>query len=240
MPLDDEQGLELIDAARGLPLAAAVAVAPRSGALRAQARAGTLPAIFGELVQVPRPRARAATGSLAARAGRAARAPSGRGRAGGGLRAQAAAVLGHASRDAVWPEVGRSRSWGSIRCRRWSCATGSSRATGLKLPATLVFDHPTPVAVGEVAAAGAGRGIAVRGVGSASVVAVDEPLAIVGMACRYPGGVCSPEELWRLVESGGDAIGEFPSDRGWDVERLFDPDPDQSGHELYAARRVFV
>ncbi len=109
-------------------------------------------------------------------------------------------------------------------------------ASGLHLSATLVFDHPTPAALaaylrGELlgglapdsaqhpAAAPTGAGTPDDG----------DPIAIVSMSCRFPGGVRSPEELWRLLRDGRDAMGDMPDDRGWNVAELYHPDPDHAG-----------
>ncbi|MFV2119788.1 beta-ketoacyl synthase N-terminal-like domain-containing protein, partial [Streptomyces sp. Act-28] len=105
-----------------------------------------------------------------------------------------------------------------------------SAATGLPLSEAVAYDFPTAAAL---AAHLRSRSAAVPpAAGTAHREATrsdDDPVVIVGMACRYPGGVTSPEELWRLVADGTDAIGPFPTDRGWDTEALYDPDPGRSG-----------
>ncbi|MFD3558049.1 beta-ketoacyl synthase N-terminal-like domain-containing protein, partial [Streptomyces goshikiensis] len=117
-------------------------------------------------------------------------------------------------------------------------------ATGLRLPASVLFDHPTPARLAEHLLGGLldeGRDAA-PAVPAAGPVEADEPIAIVAMSCRFPGGADTPEQLWRLVANGTDAIGDFPDNRGWDLAALYDPDPDnhatsyvRSGGFLYGA-----
>ncbi|MDG9706645.1 type I polyketide synthase [Streptomyces sp. DH10] len=104
--------------------------------------------------------------------------------------------------------------------------------TGVSLPSTLVFDHPTPAEVARYLRTVLFEGEPVRrpqAYGGQDPSAEDDPVVIVAMGCRYPGDVDSPDDLWELVSRGRDAISEFPGDRGWDLDALYDPDPDRIG-----------
>ncbi|TDP92880.1 type I polyketide synthase [Labedaea rhizosphaerae] len=153
------------------------------------------------------------------------------------IRTEAATVLGHASAAVL--EAQRSfKELGFDSLTAVELRNRLSLATGLRLPATLVFDYPSP----EVLAAHLRpRLLGIEGPTRAATtkVASDEPIAIIGMSCRYPGGVDSPDELWRLVATGTDAISPLPTNRGWQLDALYDPDPDSSG-KSYVVEGGFV
>ncbi|MET7774142.1 type I polyketide synthase, partial [Nocardia sp. NPDC005366] len=145
------------------------------------------------------------------------------------VRTQAAAVLGHDAGTAIDPgRAFKELGFDSLAALQFRNALAA--ATGLRLRSSLIFDYPTADTLTRhlLAESGSDPSSPVsRVVPSAS--AGDEPLVIVGMACRYPGGTDSPSDLWSIVDHRVDAVGGFPLDRGWDVAGLYDPRPGQAG-----------
>ncbi|MEV8091726.1 type I polyketide synthase [Streptomyces nigra] len=144
------------------------------------------------------------------------------------VREQVATVLGHSGAEAIdatraFNDIGFD-SLAAVELRN-----ALNTATGLRLSATLVFDYPTPLALAGHIEDRLVQGRPQRTATEPQVRASDEPIAIIGMACRYPGGVSTPEDLWRLVAEGRDAIAEFPGDRDWDIAELYDPEPGKPG-----------
>ncbi|MET9080171.1 type I polyketide synthase, partial [Streptomyces sp. NPDC004232] len=232
-PLSAEHGLALFDAAVARDGAAFVAARFDFAALRR--RPGGVHAVLRGLVRTPV--RRTAAGADASDAGAAGEwlarlsEPEARRALLDLVRTHAATALGHETAEAV-PADGVFKDLGFDSLTAVELRNRLNEATGLRLSPTTIFDHPTAQALAEhLWQTWSGT--------ESSAVAVSRPatrpgpdedlIAIVAMGCRYPGGVGSPQELWDLVANGTDAVTGFPSDRGWDLDGLYDPDPDKPG-----------
>ncbi|MFF0579687.1 SDR family NAD(P)-dependent oxidoreductase [Streptosporangium saharense] len=227
-PLPTEEGMDLFDQAVAGGQAALVPARFDLVALGRLAAGALLPAMLSGLVRLPARRAAVEHGSWVEQIRSMSAADRDRTLL-ELVRVQVAAVLCNSpaaiAGDGTFKDLGLDSLTGLELRNRLRAATG------LTLPATLVFDHPTPSAVAAHLARRAGE----TGSGPASppeapgTQVADDPVAIVAMSCRYPGGVTGPEELWRLVATGTEVLGPFPTDRGWDLDRLFGQDPDAAG-----------
>ncbi|WP_239342322.1 beta-ketoacyl synthase N-terminal-like domain-containing protein, partial [Frankia sp. CiP3] len=224
--LDAEDGMALLDQALGSRYAMLVPISLDLAVLRRQG--GPVPPLLRALAGARR--RTAATGAVdVLRSTLVGMAPGDRAPYLAGLvRAEASVVLGGAGRDLVrvdqaFNDAGFD-SLTSVELRNRLTALA-----GMALPATLVFDYPTPLALADYLL-GELVGVApARAAMPVAATVTDEPVAVVGVGLRLPGGVGSPAALWELLSSGTDVVGEFPTDRGWDLGDLFDPDPDAAG-----------
>ncbi|MEV6129541.1 type I polyketide synthase [Streptomyces violaceusniger] len=238
-----EEGLACFDTAGAVGEASLVATRVDRAALRAR---GTVPAVLRGLVPTGAVRRAAATGGgsglltgLTADRARDTLLQLVREQVGSvlGLAGPAAAGGGRTFKDMGFDSLTAGQLRNALRKR-----------TGLSLPSTLIYDHPTPEALaghlwtelgGEAdERRGSAAPAAITAGGPATGAADAEPIAIIGMSCRFPGGVRSPEQLWELLTEGVDAISPLPADRGWDTG-AYHPDPERTG-TTYSAAGGFV
>ncbi|MEU5367250.1 type I polyketide synthase [Streptomyces sp. NPDC005925] len=226
------EGLEILDIGLHTDRALLVPIKLDLRALRGRAAAGGgVPHLLRGLVRAGRRLARAAAGDSGGLVRRLAGLPPAEQEniLLTIVRAEASGVLGFSG-----PELARdTRGFSDIGFDSLTAVELRNRlstATGVKLPATLIFDYPTPQALARHLRDELGdAAVAAPAPVVTAVADPDEPIAIVGMACRLPGGVAGPEDLWRMVCEGREGMSAFPDDRGWDLEGLFDPDPDRAG-----------
>ncbi|RBM18046.1 type I polyketide synthase, partial [Streptomyces sp. PT12] len=256
-PMPQQRALALFDAALAAERAVLVPAALDASAARAARASSPLSPLLAELFPAParpagRPQAPAADAPLRRRLAGQPEAEQRRLLL-DFLSEHVAAVLGHTSPPALDPgSPFRDLGFDSLSGIELLLVLGEE--TGLHLPSTMLFDHPTPDALishlrdelvdDEAAPEDAAAPAAAARAASAPedarpAPADDEPIAVVGMGCRFPGGVSTPDELWRLVADERDAVGAFPDNRGWDVEGLYDPDPDAPG-KSYAREGGFL
>ncbi|WP_256107883.1 type I polyketide synthase, partial [Streptomyces sp. ODS05-4] len=235
--LTEAQGLRALDAALAGTRAHLVPIRLEPAALQRAVDQGTDPAALGGLLRGlvrPRPR-RAADGPAGEATGLRARlaalpADERKRTLLRLVRTESAAVLGGSGPDSIGEQqvftVYGMDSMTSVELRRRLAVE-----TGLSLPATLAFDHPTPLAVTELILDRLALSEAPAQPAAAPLAAArhtaGEPVAVVAMACKLPGGIDTPEGFWDLLAAGGDAIGGFPE--RWDALDVYDPDPEAVG-----------
>ncbi|WP_326564154.1 SDR family NAD(P)-dependent oxidoreductase [Micromonospora peucetia] len=234
-PLDPAAGLALFDAALHLDLPALVPIGLDLAAVRGS---GEVPALLRALLPPPPRRAVNAGSAPASARGFADRLaeldePDRAALLLDLVRTRCATVVGHTGPDHVEPRR-PFKELGFDSLMAVELSNRLTAVTGVRLAPHAVFNHPTP----ELLAAHLHArllGTAATEVTDATTVALDEPVAIVAMACRFPGGIGSPEELWRLLDAGGDVIGALPDDRGWPLAELYDPAPGTPGRTYVRA-----
>ncbi|MFB4312438.1 type I polyketide synthase, partial [Actinomadura sp. GTD37] len=225
-PMPADQALALFDAALASPEAMSVTAVLDRAVLRERAAAGMLQHVLRGLVGRTERRTVGDDDASWTRRITGLPEPEQRQSVLDLVRDSIAAVLAHDSTDAIASDRSfKELGFDSLTAVELRNRLGT--ATGLRLPATLIFDHPTPEALAEHIrdlVLGSRSDVVVT-----SATAQDEPIAVIGMGCRFPGGVRTPEDLWTLLDNGTDAITDFPTNRGWDTEKLYNPDPDNHG-----------
>ncbi|WP_424190547.1 SDR family NAD(P)-dependent oxidoreductase [Actinokineospora sp. G85] len=224
LAMTQAEGLDILDTSLALGQALLVPIKLDLRAMRADAAAGgAVPHLLRGLVRAGRRTARAAAGDVGGLVRRLAGLPAAEQEAVllAIVQAEAGGVLGFSG-----PELAQgTRGFSDIGFDSLTAVELRNRlsaATGVKLPATLVFDYPTPVALARHLREELGDSVSDTPAATAVAVDAGEPIAIVGMACRLPGGVTGPDELWRLVHEGREGMSPFPDDRGWGLAGLFD------------------
>ncbi|HEX3785711.1 MAG TPA: type I polyketide synthase, partial [Pseudonocardiaceae bacterium] len=226
LPLTTEQGLRLFDLAAAVDSPVAVPAHLSFTALRAQPE---LPALLRGLVRTTRRRSAGASRTADDLVRRLRSLdPADRPAVLRDLvRAEVAGVTGRAA--AAVDLLREFRELGLDSLTAVELRNRLNAVTGLRLSATTVFDYPTPTVLADHLLAELLDADPEPATPVMRAVSSDDPIVIVGIGCHYPGGVSSPDDLWRLVSDGVDAISEFPTDRGWDAAKLYDPDPHHLG-----------
>ncbi|WP_425424686.1 SDR family NAD(P)-dependent oxidoreductase, partial [Streptomyces phaeochromogenes] len=220
-PLTDQEGLTLFDTV--LACGKTLAVPVRLDLTALHTRRDEIPTVLYGLIKPATQTTTHVHGSALARRLQGLDAEQQLSRVADLVGVQVAAVLGFGPETVIEP--GRAfNEMGFDSLTAVEFRNALMTATGLRLPSTLVFDYPTVTTLAHhllthlhTTPADNNTAVPVRASDT------DEPMAIVGMACRYPGGIGSPEDLWQLVADGADGVAPFPTDRGWNLRRLYDP-----------------